>query len=79
MTRHAPGAVALRQRQNGAALGRQRILDALADGPHGLAYLGEVCHMSRTTLHQRLRELADVVVVKHQPKGESMAGLRVQA
>ena len=76
MSRLAAGRVEHRARQNGAERGRQRILELLQDGPHGLQWLQEETHMSRLTLLQRLRELADVVVVKADPFGNRMAGLR---
>lgn len=66
-----------RARQNGAERGRQHILELLErDGPHGVEYLIDEAHMSRRTFWQRIRELGDRVVVKHQSKGCSMVGLR---
>lgn len=62
--------------QNGAALGRARILELLADGPHGLQWLQDEAHMSRLTLLQRLRELVDVVAVREDEHGNRMAGMR---
>lgn len=67
---------AYRGRQNGAELGRRRILELLEDGPHGFEYLQEEARMSRRTLVDRLRELEDVVRVGEDPFGVRMAGLR---
>jgi hypothetical protein len=65
-----------RAKQNGAERGRQRILELLADGPHGVEWLIDEAHMSRRTFWQRIREIGDQVVVKHQAKGCAMVGLR---
>lgn len=66
-----------RARQNGAELGRRRILDLLErEGPCGVDYLVEQTRMSSRTMGQRLRELADLVVIRQDPRGFRMVGLR---
>lgn len=55
---------------NGAELGRQRILAALAVGDvRGAQGLAEDCHMSLRTCMQRLKELGPQVEVRHQVQG----------
>jgi DNA-binding transcriptional ArsR family regulator len=66
-----------RATQNGAELGRRRILELLADGEvRGVEGLAQDAHMSVRTLMQRLKELRDVVDVREQVHGCALVKAR---